>query len=404
MAPPICDITFDDNHHGVYLAGQTVSGQVELSLSKAKKVRSMYLKITGSASVKWSESKGNGKSVVCSGREEYASYQQIFLRAAEEDELQEVEIGEGVHRFRFSYKLPENSPTSFEGDFGFIRYTIRIVLERPWKFDLTYKIAFTVVNQLDLNKVSPPLNVATVQENMKQFSCGPCRSAPMIMTAFIPMTGYVPGQLILVTVDVANKSKKDINEIKIKLRRQVKYVSQSPTVNTKSVFCTLVKYQCSGVNRNRSAGYERRLLIPPEPPSRSVSIIQIEYFIEVIAKVPGLYMSPRLKIPITIGTVPLTKLNQSQERSSAIEASQGSSSATNLSTQFLSSSSLQSLKIPHSYEESLSRVEVNIHDEDEGRQTLGAKPFTPRYPVYRFQLQQQEQQPQRQQSSETQDC
>ncbi|XP_058456229.1 arrestin domain-containing protein 3-like isoform X1 [Malaya genurostris] len=380
MAPPICDISFDENSHGVFLAGQTLAGQVDVTVPKVKKVKSVYLKISGQATVKWTESVGSGVSVVYSGREEYVNHVVVLMGSAEEDEM---ELTEGLHKFHFSCKLPPSSPTSFEGDFGYIRYTIRIVFERPWKYDLTYKIAFTVVNQLDLNKIAPPLNVATVRENMKQFSCGPCRSAPMIMTVFIPMSGYVPGQLILVTVDVTNKSKKDIGEIKIKLRRQVKYVSQSPSERTKDVFSTLVKYQCCGVDRNKSAGYQRRLLIPPEPPSRSTNIVRIEYFIEVIAKVPGLYTSPRVKIPITIGTVPLANLNKSQEQSSIVDGQlKGSGTTANFPAQFLSSSA-QSLKIPHSFEESLSRAKINIHEDDE-QQTLGAKPFTPRYPVYKF--------------------
>ncbi|XP_029735873.2 arrestin domain-containing protein 17 [Aedes albopictus] len=377
MAPPICDISFD-NSHGVFFAGQTLAGQVEITVPKAKKVKSVFLKITGQSSVRWSESVGTGTSVQYSAREDYVSHLEKFV---ENEGGEEVELKEGTHIHKFSYKLPTDCPTSFEGDFGYIRYTARIVFERPWKYDLTYKIAFTVVNQLDLNKISPPLNVATVQENLKQFSCGPCRSAPMIMTVCIPMTGYVPGQLISVVVDVMNKSRKDVSELKIKLRRQVKYFSQSSSKKSKSVLSTLVKYQCGGVDRNKSVGYERRLLVPPEPPTRSTSIIQIEYFIEVVAKIPGLYGCPQVKIPIVIGTVPLANLDKSQAQASVVDGRTARSS-NNLSTQFLASS-IQSLKMPHSFEESTTRAAVDIQEDDE-HQTLGAKPFTPRYPVYKF--------------------
>ncbi|XP_039429102.1 arrestin domain-containing protein 17-like [Culex pipiens pallens] len=387
MAPPVCDISFEDNSHGVFLAGQTIVGQVDIQVPKAKKVRSVYLRLTGQGSCKWAETRETGSSAVFSSREEYAAHTVVFLSGSSSESSEEVELGEGSHRYRFSYRLPPECPTSFEGDFGYVRYTIRIVFERPWKYDLTYKIAFTVVQQLDLNRISPPLNEAIVKENMRQFSCGPCRSAPMIMTVCVPMTGYVPGQLVRVTVDIMNKSRKDISEVKLKLRRQVKYLSQSPSERSKTVFCTLVKYQCSGVDRDRSAGYERRLLIPPEPPTRSSTIIRIEYFIEIIAKVVGLHASPRVKIPITIGTVPLANLNKSQEQSSVVDGNPllrgvSTTSVSNLATQHMASS-LQSLKMPHSFEESPSRAAIDIQEDDE-QQTLGAKPFAPRYPVYKF--------------------
>lgn len=39
--------------------------------------------------------------------------------------------------------------------------------------------------------------------------------------------------------------------------------------------------------------------------------------------------------------------------------------------------------VPHSFEESPSRAAIDIQEDDE-QQTLGAKPFAPRYPVYKF--------------------
>lgn len=76
-----------------------------------------------------------------------------------------VELPAGNHTYTFACSLPPMLPTSFEGQFGHIRYTVKVVLERPWKFDQTYKVAFTVLNELDLNTMSPILRVSFQLDN-----------------------------------------------------------------------------------------------------------------------------------------------------------------------------------------------------------------------------------------------
>lgn len=73
-----------------------------------------------------------------------------------------MEIPPGLHTYNFSCALPSMLPTSFEGTFGHIRYTVSVVFERPWKFDQTHKVAFTVLKQFDLNYDSPILRVSYI--------------------------------------------------------------------------------------------------------------------------------------------------------------------------------------------------------------------------------------------------
>lgn len=66
----------------------------------------------------------------------------------------------GTHKYTFACALPPQLPTSFEGSRGHIRYTVKVVLARPSKFDLTHRVAFTVLQQLNLNYMSPILRVS----------------------------------------------------------------------------------------------------------------------------------------------------------------------------------------------------------------------------------------------------
>ncbi|XP_053673930.1 arrestin domain-containing protein 3-like [Anopheles nili] len=378
MAPSFdCTITFDNNSHGVFFAGQKLRGTVDFTLSKAKKVKVVVLKITGLARVQWTEMYGTGTTIQFSAKENFLTHTEELVRSDSDDP---IELMPGRQIYKFTLQLPATLPTSFEGDYGYNRYTARVVLERPWKFDLTHKIAFTVVNQLNLNAISSPLNVAAVQEHVKHFNCGPCRSKPLTMNVMLPMTGFVPGQFILVTVNIDNGTKKRIADVKMKLRRQVEYRSATPYEQVKSVSCTLAKFQCSGVDAYGSAGYERRFLVPPEAPTRSDTIIRIEYYVEVIAKVPGMVYSPYVRIPVTIGTIPLLNLNQSQYRTSFVTAPLTAATGSDPKSFHIS---LQSLHIPHTFEKSAIRLDGTIPNGSISP-SLSSSSFSPRYPVFRF--------------------
>lgn len=58
----------------------------------------------------------------------------------------------GEHSFPFDCKLPLELPSSFEGQFGRVRYLAKAIIERAtWKSNVVCKRAFTVVSGLDLN-------------------------------------------------------------------------------------------------------------------------------------------------------------------------------------------------------------------------------------------------------------
>jgi hypothetical protein len=73
----------------------------------------------------------------------------------------------GEHSFPFSMMLPNHLPSSFEGEYGYVRYTVKATLDRPWKFDHEVKAAFTVLSHLDLN-LDPRNRVST--EYVNQFN------------------------------------------------------------------------------------------------------------------------------------------------------------------------------------------------------------------------------------------
>ena len=72
----------------------------------------------------------------------------------------------GEHSFPFSMMLPNHLPSSFEGQYGYVRYTVEATLDPLLKDDHEVKADFTVLLHLDLNL--DPLNRVSI-EYVSQF-------------------------------------------------------------------------------------------------------------------------------------------------------------------------------------------------------------------------------------------
>lgn len=204
--------------------------------------------------------------------------------------------------------LPQMLPTSFEAKFGHIRYLVKLVMDRPFKFDLTYTVAFTVLKQLDLNYENPALRIPTKMETIKSFYWGFCKTKPMYISVSIPFSGYVAGQSVNIEIEINNQSRVNIEELKVSLKKIIHYNSQTPRMRTKEEILTESEIRCGGHAAHKKGRFDQQLVIPAVPPTNIsyCRVLTVSYEIHVLAKVPGIYRNPVVKLPITIGTVPLT--------------------------------------------------------------------------------------------------
>jgi Arrestin (or S-antigen), C-terminal domain len=189
-----------------------------------------------------------------------------------------------------------------------------VIIDRPWKFDLTYKTAFTVLKQLDLNYENPALKIPTKMEVSKTFCCLFCKTAPLFLAASIPLSGYVAGQTIHVSIDANNQSNVDVESIEVSLLKIIHYNSQTPTKATKEEVITERKIRCGAMMKKKMGRFDQTIAIPTVPPSNMnyCRVLNVSYEIQVKAKVDGMHKNLELKLPITIGTVPLRFQNPQQ--------------------------------------------------------------------------------------------
>uniref|UniRef100_A0A1I8P3Z9 Arrestin C-terminal-like domain-containing protein n=1 Tax=Stomoxys calcitrans TaxID=35570 RepID=A0A1I8P3Z9_STOCA len=382
-----CVIEFEQNLTGTYYAGQLVTGTVVLKSDKPKEVKAILLKISGSAEAIWSERRFNSRHTYY-GREDYLS-SNTYLMGSEQSN-KEI-ISPGVHTYSFACQLPANCPSSFEGLHGHIRYTIKVSLVRPWKFDQNYKRAFTVLRVTDLNFESPQIRIPAASETYRTFCCGPCTTEPLKLELKVPQTGFVPGQSIPVQGLVINNTNIVVSEVKFSLVMLVRYTSNSPKrVHVQRISVSKVKG--GSVLRYCTRNIQEELHVPATPPTcvQSCNVIQIVYQVEMLVKMKSFHKSQVFAMPVIIGNVPLanntsgsfvidvqpTSSNRDlQQRPTTLEFSKEATAPNH--------SNLNSPNIPPpSYEESIHTQRNNINEGEDN--ALGYSEFTPLYPVFKM--------------------
>lgn len=122
------------------------------------------IRFLGEANTNWSETKKvkdeqgreHEETEQLTGHEEY--FQTHYYLVGSKNGA-EMNLPAGNHSYPFTCALPPTLPSSFEGEWGHVRYTIKVTLDRPWKFDQDFKIAFTVISPVDLN-LNPRVKVS----------------------------------------------------------------------------------------------------------------------------------------------------------------------------------------------------------------------------------------------------
>ncbi|XP_076653337.1 arrestin domain-containing protein 17 isoform X1 [Halictus rubicundus] len=376
-----------DNPWNTYYPGQTVSGNIVVVLDSTKKVRGISVKVKGFADTCWTTDKQEmdergqyreGTQTV-TAHEQYFETKYYLVGSASGSE---IEVQSGEHKFPFQCVLPTNIPSSFESDFGYVRYIAKATLDRPWKFDQEVKSPFTVVQPFDLNQEQRASE--RIQEEMsKTFCCLCCASAPLTVNYSLPVRGYVPGQSMPVKINVENASGVTVDTVKLILCKIVTFRATTPSTDTRTEEIVVAEVGKGPVEGGGTAEYEQNLDIPPLPPSNlaNCGIIDLEYNLKVVACVSGWYHRNLSNNSLVfVGTIPLVNY----QTPSAPLPDPAKPEIGWVAPEGLPTSNLYPNLPPPMYEESANGAR-SLWERGESEHVFGiSNRFAPRYPVYNF--------------------
>nr|XP_054762813.1 arrestin domain-containing protein 3-like [Lytechinus pictus] len=221
MGIKIFEVLFAGNE-SVYKPGEILTGQVRIACDKREEIRCIRLSFAGRSFSDWTESEGAGenRNTVRYTSDHYFFNEEMIVRGAGKDGPAADRITlNGEHVIPFQFQIPNASlPPPFEGFHGYVRYFVKVTLDRPWKFDQHTEKFFSILTTKDLN-YEPDVLVPLSNQVEKTVCCLCCASGPIVLKGIIDKRGYVPGEYIFVSVALRNNSSRKINRITVTLQQ-----------------------------------------------------------------------------------------------------------------------------------------------------------------------------------------
>ncbi|XP_056630436.1 arrestin domain-containing protein 3-like [Diorhabda carinulata] len=208
-----CKILLDTP--GIMSPGSTMYGRVVCTFISNLNIREIRCKLKGTEDTRIRR----GKNTYI-GENEFLN---LKLRLLGESNLQS-----GVYEYPFYFPLPQDIPSSFQGEFGSISYSIKAVVDIPFSFDYKDKLTFVVTALTDFNKIRQNIRLTPITyQNEKNLCCWCCASEPITINLSLKKNAFVLGELAKVTVEVTNLSNKNVEELVLTLIRLTYYQSEA---------------------------------------------------------------------------------------------------------------------------------------------------------------------------------
>lgn len=195
-------------------------------------------------------------------------------------------------------------PASIKGKHGKIRYHVEASLLTEWKFDLFARESFSIIRFEDLSKRIELMEPKS-DEITTSFCCWSWKTRPLVLKASIPFYGYVPEQIIRITVIINNNCGFDVSSTIISLRKAITSISQNPVRKRWMETKVLTKISERGAKNGKSpTKLISEIQIPKFtlPTNVTSNVVQVSYYIQINLDVVGFIRSPKIKLPIVVGT------------------------------------------------------------------------------------------------------
>jgi hypothetical protein len=300
-----------DRTNSFYFSGEWVSGNVRLNIIKGKlEADEIYITLTGEIgyTTKRKASKDRGRTL---GRNKYHHvpfYSAKFVFAQPQSGQNELVYDQGQYSWPFRILLPDHLPPTINPPqtYPHVRYYLQFVIDKPWykpnSRETRYLTIFPRVNLLQ----NPQCLVSTIFGNQNR--------KDITLRGTLNKFGYVPGELIVVKLEIENPRRVLILRIDLSMLQSFQIGRNSRRFGLfETTLPRIIDLKDEQIIDTFS------IIVPsiPLPPTyqfqgglKAIANVRLHYFLKFTVRVEGMFTNFHIDVPIILGTEPNPDLNQ----------------------------------------------------------------------------------------------
>ena len=271
-----------------YYPGSTITGSLLLDVDESKSYNQILIQFAGVSYVHWTESHttGTGEHRRTETRHYSSSESYVDLTAPLWNSQQSPggKLAPGQYNWPFSFNIPPNAPSSFEGSVGHIRYhLVGKIVTGLLKFNHSVELRVPVQQ---LVKISDPRLLQPVrQEVQKTVCCLCCASGPIVLTVALPKTGFCIGESLQLHASLENGSNRRLR-ITANIVQHVVFFAQG---HRRHGGKTLVSIGSDEIEARASRNWDPTIQVPHDIDiihETSCRNINVTYSLTVVCQIP----------------------------------------------------------------------------------------------------------------------
>ncbi|KAK9885191.1 hypothetical protein WA026_010698 [Henosepilachna vigintioctopunctata] len=256
------------NNQGPIYPGALLQGKVSCNFNSSRDVRSIKIRCYGKEHTEW---RGSGKN-----NPRYTATHYFFQMETKLFEPENSAMLPGTYTYPFTFLLPENLPSTFEFPYGYIRYSLKGIIDIPLAVDPRDRIDLQLISVLDISTL--PANLRQPCHASQESSLNCClffSSEPIKMEAQLNKLVFLPGETIRINLEIQNMSNDNVENVVVKLIRCFVAHSEVPRHDTRFINEDLLTKNLAGIGAHGQQIYDVDLVLPRDLPVPNMTYCQL---------------------------------------------------------------------------------------------------------------------------------